>query len=47
MDKIFDSNIKYLLEGYLYFVMYLFYKKDIMLEEIVILMFEKINVIIV
>ncbi len=40
-DKIFDSNIKYPLEGYLYPATYSFYKKDTTLEEIVIQMLEK------
>lgn len=35
-DKIFDSNIKYPLEGYLYPATYSFYKKDTTLEAIVI-----------
>ncbi|HDR7316528.1 endolytic transglycosylase MltG [Bacillus toyonensis] len=46
-DKIFDSNIKYPLEGYLYPSTYSFYKKDTTLEEIVIPMLEKTNAIIV
>ena len=40
-DKIFDSNIKYPLEGYLYPAAYSFYKKDTALEEVVIPMLEK------
>ena len=45
-DKIFDSNIKYPLEGYLYPATYSFYKKDTTLE-VVIPMLEKTNAIIV
>ncbi|PFJ15827.1 hypothetical protein COD67_21070 [Bacillus cereus] len=45
-DKIFDDNIKYPLEGYLYPATYSFYKKDLTLEEIVIPMLDKTNAII-
>ncbi|ABS23321.1 endolytic transglycosylase MltG [Bacillus cytotoxicus] len=46
-NKIFDSNIKYPLEGYLYPATYSFYKKDTTLEEIVTAMLEKTNALIV
>ncbi|PEA56490.1 hypothetical protein CON64_03530 [Bacillus pseudomycoides] len=46
-DKIFDANIKYPLEGYLYPATYPFYKKDLTLEEIIIPMLEKTNKLIV
>lgn len=42
-DKIFDSNIKYPLEGYLYPATYPYYKKDVTLEEIVTPMLDKTN----
>jgi len=46
-DKIYDANIKYPLEGYLYPATYPFYKKDLTLEEIIIPMLEKTNKLIV
>ncbi|MEN1934889.1 endolytic transglycosylase MltG [Paenibacillus sp. 102] len=46
-NKIFDGNIKYPLEGYLYPATYSFYKKDTNLEEIVTQMLEKTNKLIV
>ncbi|MGG2018370.1 endolytic transglycosylase MltG [Bacillus sp. S10(2024)] len=46
-DKIYDANIKYPLEGYLYPATYPFYKKDVTLEEIIIPMLEKTNKLIV
>ena len=46
-DKIYDANIKYPLEGYLYPATYPFYKKDVTLEEIIMPMLEKTNKLIV
>ncbi|MDM5156578.1 endolytic transglycosylase MltG [Bacillus sp. DX1.1] len=46
-NKIFDINIKYPLEGYLYPATYSFYKKEMTLEEIVTPMLEKTNKLIV
>ncbi|WP_242224428.1 endolytic transglycosylase MltG [Bacillus cereus group sp. BfR-BA-01380] len=46
-DKIFDANIKYPLEGYLYPATYSFYKKELTLEEIITPMLEKTNKLIV
>lgn len=46
-DKIFDPNIKYPLEGYLYPATYSFYKKDVTLEEVVTPMLEKTNQLII
>ncbi|MGF9963281.1 endolytic transglycosylase MltG [Bacillus rhizoplanae] len=42
-NKIFDSNIKYPLEGYLYPATYPYYKKQVTLEEIVTPMLDKTN----
>ncbi|MEI4829395.1 endolytic transglycosylase MltG [Bacillus sp. FJAT-53711] len=42
-NKIFDSNIKYPLEGYLYPATYPYYQKQVTLEEIVTPMLDKTN----
>lgn len=42
-DKIFDENIKYPLEGYLYPATYSFYEKELTLEEVITPMLDKTN----
>ncbi|WP_369902513.1 endolytic transglycosylase MltG [Bacillus manliponensis] len=45
-DKIFDANIKYPLEGYLYPATYSFYEKEMTLEEVITPMLEKTNALV-